>query len=137
MQVNRELDYNTVYNGRAEEVAKMIISHFDKNVKFLSKEEVLPDRSDRDNVVGAKYKFVLFNDYVIVCGINIGVSFMIESISGNKTYITEAKYMTWVKKKELAFKHDEETVKEKIEILEKVIQMTEKGEEIVKVDIEG
>lgn len=136
MLTNKELDYNTIYNGKGEEIAKMIVLHFGKEIKFLSKEEVLPDRPDRDNVVGVKYKFVLNNNYVITCGINMGVSFMIESISGEPAYITEAKYMTWAKKKELAFKHDEVIVREKLCILENVIQMIENGEELRKVDVE-
>lgn len=135
MLANKELDYNTIYNGKGEEVAKMIIFYFGNDIKFLSKEELLPDRPDRDNIVGAKYKFIFNNNYIITCGINMGVSFMVESISGKPAYITEAKYMTWAKKKELAFKHDEQTVKEKLNILENVIKMIENGEEIVKVDI--
>lgn len=137
MRVSKELDYDTIYNGTSEEIKSLIISYFGNNINILSKKEVLPDRPDRDNVVGVIYEFVLNKDYVITCGINMGVSFMIESISGQSVYITEAKYMTWAKKKELAFKHDEVTVKEKLALLENVIRMIENGEEIVKADIEN
>ncbi len=137
MQKNEELDYDTLYNGRGEEILGMVLLYFGNDIKLLSKEEILPDRPERDNVVGVKYKFELHNDYIVRCTVNLGVSFMVETILGEKVYITEVKYMTWDMKKKLGFKTNNKIVEEKLDIFNNVIQALRNGKEIVKVDVEN
>lgn len=133
MQANKELDYDTIYNEKAEEVVKMIVLHFGKDIKFLSKKEVLPDRPERDNIVGVILKFELYENVTLNCGISTGNNITFEK---DGVIYSEVKYMTWNKAKSLGFKNDDDTILEKIAIVDKAIQMKKNGEEIVKVDIE-
>ncbi len=133
MQKNKKLDYDTIYNGRAVEISKMIMSYYGEDIKLVSKKEVIPDRPERDNVVGVVYTYQLYKDYTIACGIQSGVRFTI--ILGENNYITEAKYMTWNKIKSLSYKNGDEIVKEKLEIFNNVIQALRNGKEIEKVDV--
>lgn len=136
MQQNKDLDYETLYYGKGEQILDLIKQHYGDNYQLLSKSEIAPDRPERDNKVGVKYKILIHNKYLIMCSVNLGVALMIESIEKQKVYISEVKYMTWDKLEKMSFKYDDEIVLEKLEILDNVIESLEKGEEIKRVDIE-
>ncbi len=137
MQKSEILDYDTVYNGRGVEIAEKIMKYFENNIKKLEKEAIIPDRPERDNIVGVMYRFELYNSYIITCGIQNGTDLMVESILDEKVYISEARYMTWEKIKELGFSTNDEIVNEKLDIFNNVIQALRNGKEIVKVDVEN
>ncbi len=137
MQKNKELDYDTLYNGRGEEILKMVLQYFGNDIILLKKEAIIPDRPKRRNIVGVIFTLELYKDYIIICSVNRGISFMIKIISGETVNIDEIDYMTWGKAKELGFKVSNEIVNEKLDIFNNVIQALRNGKKIVKVDVEN
>lgn len=50
-------NYNAVYFGRGMQIARMMISYFGRNIKYLSKEPIFPLDPELSDVVGIKLKF--------------------------------------------------------------------------------
>lgn len=137
MQQNKELDYETIYNGRGREIQKIIIEFFgSEKIKLIAEKPELPDRPERDNKVALMLTFLLDDKVEFTCAIGMGMGFTIKEVNGQKRIVSEVDYMTYELYEYLDFRLDDEVVLRKLNIFSKTIEEVLNGNLVTKVGVD-